>query len=71
MSGGQKQRIALARALVMEPKVLLLDESMCHLDEETEKKVLDYLWNGFQNMTIIVVSHKGNLQNMCDKVIEI
>ncbi len=71
LSGGQKQRIALARALVMEPKVLLLDESMCHLDEETEKKVLDYLWNGFQNMTIIVVSHKGNLQNMCDKVIEI
>lgn len=70
LSGGQKQRIALARALVMEPQVLLLDESMCHLDNDTEKKILDYLWSEFSEMTIVSVSHKGCSNIKYDKVIK-
>lgn len=71
LSGGQKQRIALARALIMEPKVLLLDESMCHLDDDTEGKLLEYLWSEFSEMIIIIVSHRECLHVKYDRVIEI
>lgn len=69
LSGGQKQRIALARALITHPQVLLLDESLCHLDEETEKSILNYLWEAFPQMTIIAVSHKTYTDIKYDKVI--
>lgn len=71
LSGGQKQRIALARALIMKPEVLLLDESLCHVDEAMERSILKYIWDTFPGMTIISVSHKVYSELNYDRIIDL
>ena len=59
LSVGQKQRIAIARAILMKPKILILDEATSSLDNKSEKKVLKALDNICKkNITTIVISHK-------------
>lgn len=59
LSGGQQQRIAIARALVLDPEVLLLDEPTSALDEESTRIVLDTLFrrNEENGLTLVVVTH--------------
>lgn len=59
LSGGQRQRALLARALVREPELLILDEPMNHLDPEAEANVLDDLvrMNREQGLTVLLVTH--------------
>jgi zinc transport system ATP-binding protein len=59
LSGGQRQRALLARALVREPELLILDEPMNHLDPEAEATVLDDLvrMNRDQGLTVLLVTH--------------
>lgn len=71
LSGGQRQRIALARAIIRDPKLLILDESTSGLDAETEEKVLATLQRISQDITIIVISHNPKILDIADNVINL
>ena len=58
LSGGQKQRIMLARALAINPKVLLLDDFTSRVDRQTENKILCNLENNYPWLTLISVTQK-------------
>ncbi len=71
LSGGQKQRIAIARALTMEPKILLSDEATSALDPVTTRSILQLLRdiNEKLGITIIVVTHQMSvIKDVCEKV---
>ena len=69
ISGGERQRIGMARALLNNPKIIILDEATSGLDTFTESKVLDTI-NKIKK-TIIIVSHRINTLKFCDKVYNI
>tara|TARA_B100000287_G_scaffold117357_1_gene109271 strand:+ start:84 stop:818 length:735 start_codon:yes stop_codon:yes gene_type:complete len=71
LSGGQQQRCAIARALCMQPKIMLFDEPTSALDPEMIKEVLDAMVNlAKQGMTMIVVTHEmGFAKEVADEVI--
>ena len=71
ISGGQIQRIGIARALYRSPSLLVLDEATNALDEKTENKILNYLFNQFEKKIIIFCTHKKKLLNYCNKIIEV
>ncbi|MCZ2131559.1 MAG: ABC transporter ATP-binding protein/permease [Bacteroidia bacterium] len=58
LSGGQKQRIALARALIRDPEIILLDDCLSAVDHTTEKIILANLRNELKNRTAVIVSHR-------------
>ncbi|PID91713.1 MAG: ABC transporter ATP-binding protein [Bacteroidetes bacterium] len=58
LSGGQKQRIMLARALALEPKILLLDDFTSRVDRQTENKILDRIANNYPDLTLLTVTQK-------------
>jgi ATP-binding cassette subfamily C protein len=61
ISGGQKQRIAIARALLKNPPILILDESTANLDPVTETEVLDRILNHRRGKTTILISHRSQV----------
>lgn len=71
LSGGQKQRIAIARALVMEPEVMLFDEPTSALDPEMVKEVLNVMKDlTEEGMTMVVVTHEmGFAREVADRII--
>jgi len=65
LSGGQKQRIGIARALLIRPKILILDESTNALDERSQNKIIDNLISEFSDSLIIFITHNSNIQKKC------
>jgi len=60
LSGGERQRIILARSLIMNPKILILDESLSEVDRKTETEILKNIDNKYKSNTIIYISHTNN-----------
>ncbi|HZK67988.1 MAG TPA: ABC transporter ATP-binding protein, partial [Paludibacter sp.] len=58
LSGGQKQRIMLARALALNPKILLLDDFTARVDGQTEQKILDNVERNYPGITLLSVTQK-------------
>src|SRR5205823_6477584 len=69
LSGGQKQRIALARALVREPKVLVLDDPLSAVDAKTESAILDAIERQAQARTVVLVTHRVSAAARCDHIV--
>ncbi len=69
LSGGQKQRIALARALVWEPKILVLDDPLSAVDAKTERAILDAIDRQSDLRTVVLVTHRVAAAARCDEVV--
>lgn len=69
LSGGQKQRIALARALVREPKVLVLDDPLSAVDAKTEAAILGAIDRQAAQRTVILVTHRVAAASRCDRIV--
>ena len=70
LSGGQKQRICIARALIKEPKILILDDCLSALDTETEEKIILSLKSLLSNTTTIITSHRlSSVQNQNEIIV--
>lgn len=69
LSGGQKQRVSIARALIKNPEILLLDDCLSAVDTETEETILNNLDIICKNKTTIIVSHRVSSAKNADKII--
>ena len=69
LSGGQKQRIAIARALSLDPQILVLDDALSAVDAETEEKILQNLLVERKGRTNIIVSHRVSTLRHADRVL--
>ena len=71
LSGGQKQRVSMARALVKEPKILILDDSLSAVDTKTENAILDSLQRVMKNRTSLIISHRVSSVKLADEILVI
>jgi ATP-binding cassette subfamily B multidrug efflux pump len=68
LSGGQKQRTALARALIRNPQILILDDALSSVDTHTEDKILNHLRDVMQGRTTIFISHRVSTVRNADRI---
>jgi ATP-binding cassette subfamily B protein len=69
LSGGQRQRTALARALALDPSILILDDTLSSVDAATEQAIQRSLAEAFAGRTVICISHRVSSVRDCDQII--
>ena len=69
LSGGQKQRLCIARAIIKNPKILILDDCLSALDNKTENEILSKIKKTYKNTSKIIVSHRVSSIQDCDNII--
>lgn len=69
LSGGQKQRVSIARAIVREPKILMLDDALSAVDTKTENNILNSMKRIMQGRTTIIISHRVSSAKLANKII--
>lgn len=69
LSGGQKQRVSLARALLLEPEILILDDSLSAVDGETEATIIDHLKQARANKTTLISAHRLSAVKHAEQII--
>jgi len=68
LSGGQKQRTAIARALIRDPRILILDDALSSVDTHTEDKILNHLRDVMTGRTTIFISHRVSTVRNADRI---
>ncbi|WP_299478332.1 ABC transporter ATP-binding protein [uncultured Roseibium sp.] len=73
MSGGEQQRVAVARALVVEPEILIADEPTGNLDDSTGTQIVDLMFTAQRDRktTLVLVTHDPSLAQQCDRMIRV
>ncbi|HUS19552.1 MAG TPA: ABC transporter ATP-binding protein [Terriglobales bacterium] len=68
LSGGQKQRTAIARAIIRDPRILILDDALSSVDTYTEERILNHLREVMRGRTTILISHRVSTVRSADKI---
>lgn len=71
LSGGQRQAVAIARAMIRDPDILILDEAASNLDSQIERKIYEYIKTDWAEKTLIIVTHRVTSLDLTDKIYEI
>lgn len=69
LSGGQRQRLAIARALVMDPRILILDDATSSVDVETEYRIREALAEAMRGRTTFIIAHRPSTISLADEVV--